>query len=283
MKRFTTLAVLLALGVTLQWVESALMLPALLPGAKLGLANVATLLVLSRYGGGAAAAFGIIRHLVASLPTGGWLLPTFWLGMGGSSAAAFITLAAGQRLNLRTVGVLSGAGFQVGQSLALVGVTATPEMIAYLPPLIALGVGAGWLTGWLAETVERRLQGPGRAEAPGRERLVAAVLLGVALVAGFTLRPPVGRGRQAVVTVGGQERLRIDLAKDGEYDLVAGDGHLRLEVAGGRIRVVESDCPDGICVLTGWIDRPGRPIYCAPYRTLVTVTGGSGEIDGLLQ
>lgn len=282
MRRLATLAMLLALGLCLQWAESALMLPSPLPGARLGLANIATLVVLARFGGPTAALFGILRHLVASLLLGGWFVPTFWLGMGGSLAVALLLAVAGERMTLRTAGLLSGALFQVGQSTALLALTGTGAMIALLPPYLALGTGAGWVTGYAAVLVERAGR-PGWRHAPGREWLVAALLLVVALAAGFLLHQPAGEARVAHVYVAGQERLQIDLTRAGEYHLDLSGGHMLLQVEPGRIRVVESDCDDQVCVLSGWADRPGRPIYCAPYRTLITVTGGRSDVDGLLR
>lgn len=39
--------------------------------------------------------------------------------------------------------------------------------------------------------------------------------------------------------------------------------------------MVEIDCPDGICVKTGWVDG-GTPIVCLPNRLIIEVKGGDG-------
>jgi hypothetical protein len=73
----------------------------------------------------------------------------------------------------------------------------------------------------------------------------------------------------AVVKSGDDEIARLDLGLDTVYDLA--DEGMRLEVKGGRVRVLESDCPQQICVHSGWIERPGQVVACVPNRVIVTV------------
>ena len=49
----------------------------------------------------------------------------------------------------------------------------------------------------------------------------------------------------------------------------------------GRIRVAEADCPDEVCVHTGWIDGPATPIACVPHGLTVTVAREGDDGDGL--
>ncbi|MFZ5815134.1 MAG: Gx transporter family protein [Bacillota bacterium] len=281
-RRFASLGLLLAVGVGLQWIESLLALPSPLPGAKLGLANVATLIVLARFGGGTAALFGLLRHIAASLLTGSLLLPTFWLGLGGSLATALLLLLLGRGSSLRTAGVLGGAAFQVGQTAALLLLTATPGFLVYLPPLLALGVAAGWATGVLATLAERAVR-PGWQGPADRAEWWAGSLLAAALALALLIRPAPASAREAVVTVAGREQLRIDLGTARELTLPVAGGTMVLQVEPGRIRVLSSDCPDQVCVLTGWIDRPGRPVYCAPFQTLITIQGGAPDLDSVIR
>ena len=43
----------------------------------------------------------------------------------------------------------------------------------------------------------------------------------------------------------------------------------------GKVRVVESTCPDKVCVRTGWISRPGQAIVCLPNRIVVRIEGSA--------
>ncbi|MFQ5866912.1 MAG: NusG domain II-containing protein [bacterium] len=48
---------------------------------------------------------------------------------------------------------------------------------------------------------------------------------------------------------------------------------MEIEVKEGRIRVLKSDCPQKICVQTGWISKPGQTIICVPNKVLIEIVG----------
>lgn len=79
------IAALSALAVGLTMAEAALPTP--IPGVKPGLANIVILLVMLRYGFGAAVWVMAIRLLVGSLLLGSFLSPGFWLACAGATAS----------------------------------------------------------------------------------------------------------------------------------------------------------------------------------------------------
>ena len=108
--------------------------------------------------------------------------------------------------------------------------------------------------------------------------LLAVVALGLL---GFFALSHLGEGTIAVITVDGEEYRRIDLSRVTEsYDIEIDTqyGHNTVHVAPGRIAVTQADCPDGICVAQGAIDRGGVPIICMPPRLVVKIEGSG--IDG---
>lgn len=48
-----------------------------------------------------------------------------------------------------------------------------------------------------------------------------------------------------------------------------------LLVENGRIRYYKSDCPDQICVNTGWLSRISDVAACVPAKTAVVIIGTS--------
>lgn len=44
-----------------------------------------------------------------------------------------------------------------------------------------------------------------------------------------------------------------------------------IEVAHGKIRIKEADCPDQICVHRGWASGSGTPIVCLPNRLVIRI------------
>ncbi len=49
----------------------------------------------------------------------------------------------------------------------------------------------------------------------------------------------------------------------------------------GRIRYLESDCPNKVCVNTGWLEKPGDTAVCIPNRTFIKIEGEKNKIDGV--
>jgi hypothetical protein len=96
-----------------------------------------------------------------------------------------------------------------------------------------------------------------------------------------------GSGRVAPRAVGRALRLRTGRRlRDGGRDLtspatrheVLGPiGVTRVEVRGGRVRVLSSPCPQQICRHGGWIGAPGSLLVCLPNEVVVRVPGEPGD------
>ena len=48
-------------------------------------------------------------------------------------------------------------------------------------------------------------------------------------------------------------------------------GHFTIEVKKGSIGIIESDCPQKICVHTGMISNPAQTIVCVPNRVIIEI------------
>lgn len=58
-----------------------------------------------------------------------------------------------------------------------------------------------------------------------------------------------------------------------QFTVTDGNGHTNtVAVEPGRIRVVEANCPDQICVRTGWISNGLQPIVCLPAKLCIELT-----------
>ena len=65
-------------------------------------------------------------------------------------------------------------------------------------------------------------------------------------------------------------------------DIMGNSGFNKLEVESGRIRVLEADCPDGICKRQGWVSGGMIPIVCLPHRLVITFEGGTSGVDAVV-
>ncbi|MBQ1270091.1 MAG: NusG domain II-containing protein [Clostridia bacterium] len=81
---------------------------------------------------------------------------------------------------------------------------------------------------------------------------------------------------EAVISVDGEEVYRILLSEDRVIELECGN---TVEIKDGRVRVSEADCPDLVCVGTGWIEDGSSAIVCLPHKLSVTVDGAEGDTD----
>jgi hypothetical protein len=62
--------------------------------------------------------------------------------------------------------------------------------------------------------------------------------------------------------------------KAGNYNLI--------EVLPGKIRVKDADCPDKICVRTGWISQAGQMAVCLPHKMIIDIEGKSNTVDSVV-
>lgn len=85
--------------------------------------------------------------------------------------------------------------------------------------------------------------------------------------------------------IDGQVVSEFSLDKD--VDSVRFDtpyGYNVLSIADNRVRIAEADCPDKLCVLTGWRQQVGQVIVCLPHRLIVRIANGGGageQLDGV--
>lgn len=83
-------------------------------------------------------------------------------------------------------------------------------------------------------------------------------------------------GTDAVVEIDGKEAIHLPLDVDVVRKAQGEKGYVVLEIKDRGVRVLESSCPNKICVDQGWV-RQGV-IVCLPSRILVRVgLKGSGD------
>lgn len=64
-----------------------------------------------------------------------------------------------------------------------------------------------------------------------------------------------------------------------EIRIAYGDEYNIIRIENGRVRILDADCPDKLCVKTGWIDQAGQSVICLPHKLIIKIQGGSKEID----
>ncbi len=161
------LAMLVAGASVLHVAES--MLPHPVPGVRVGLANVFTLVALVDLGPAAAMQLAVMRSLVSSMVLGTFLSPTFLLSFSGAVTSALVMVSgwylASSRALLRPglIGIsVTGAVAHILTQLfvAWLLLVRSPGVLALWPWLLISAVAAGVLTGLVALAAVRRLDSP---------------------------------------------------------------------------------------------------------------------------
>jgi hypothetical protein len=73
------------------------------------------------------------------------------------------------------------------------------------------------------------------------------------------------------ITAEGAEYAAVPLDEDRIINVPGPLGKTTVEIKGGRVRVLDSPCPNKTCVSQGWVERPGETIVCLPNRVSITV------------
>lgn len=103
--------------------------------------------------------------------------------------------------------------------------------------------------------------------------LAVALALGGSLL--WLARPRTGERLVANITVGEKTVRTIDLARaeDQEFSILEETGlPITFEIRDHAIRFAESDCPDKICINTGFLKNDLDVACCLPNQTAVLVT-----------
>ena len=161
----------LALALGLSYLERFLPLQVAvpLPGVKLGLANIVTLMALYFLGTRPAVTILGLRCFLGSLFGGGLSALAFSL-TGGLLALGTMTLARRiPALSVYGVSVLGAAAHNLGQICAAMVLLGSVYVISYLPFLLAVSVLTGLATGAASSASFRALLAAGQRPIPTQE------------------------------------------------------------------------------------------------------------------
>ena len=167
-KKMVYLALLVTFAVGMHAIEAALPPPFPVPGAKLGLANIITLLTIVLYDYRSGLLVAALRSVLGSLLTGGFLGFGFYLSFGGAVLSC-LTMGMlmgpyrNRKITLISVSVGGAVVFNITQ-LALASMLVQNILLfrGYLPFLLLLSLPTGIFTGLMAICLQKALRRIGR-------------------------------------------------------------------------------------------------------------------------
>ena len=157
-KKLSLMAMLTAASIIVFVIEAQIPAPVPVPGVKLGLANVITLIAMLLLGRREAGLILAVRIVMGSVFAGG--VSAFLFSISGgvlAYAVMCITVTRFPRKMLWVVSALAAVAHNLGQLLAAIAVTKTAALMVYAPVLLASGIITGVFTGLVAMYLVRRL------------------------------------------------------------------------------------------------------------------------------
>ena len=170
-RRLVFLAMLVAMGTALHVVEALLPIPLPIPGVKLGLANIVTLLAIYLYGFRDGLTVALMRVLLGSLIGGVFLSPGFLLGASGavvSTLVMAILLRYTRCFSVIGISMAGAVGHNVGQLLAACLLLQSAAIFFYLPVLLLAGIPSGLFTGYVLKSLLEQSEKSGILSEYGR-------------------------------------------------------------------------------------------------------------------
>lgn len=157
-KRITVLALCTSVALILSYVE--FLLPAIfvsVPGIKMGLPNIAILLVLYRIGEKEAAAVSFVRLVISTMLFGNFTSFIYSLAGATLSLALMILLKKLDALSVVGVSVAGALMHNIGQVLVAMALMHTSEIGYYMIILAVTGVISGIFVGLCGAFVFKKL------------------------------------------------------------------------------------------------------------------------------
>ena len=156
-RRLTFLALTISFAMILSFVESRIPTFTAIPGIKVGLANIAVIFTLYKFGVGEALTVSLVRVVLVSMLFGN--PQSFWFSLSGAvlSLSAMILLKKLVRAPEVVVSVSGGVMHNIGQIAAASVIMGTNVVIYYLPFLMLSGTIAGVVVGIASATLIKKV------------------------------------------------------------------------------------------------------------------------------
>ncbi|MBR1763831.1 MAG: NusG domain II-containing protein [Ruminococcus sp.] len=111
--------------------------------------------------------------------------------------------------------------------------------------------------------------------------IAGAIFVGALIWCAVLIFKP--HGDTVYIKQDGEVIYNLDLSKetDRKFDIEYNGSRNTVEIKDGKIRICEADCPDRVCVHTGWLTSD-IPIVCLPNRLVIEYADGASDADSEL-
>lgn len=157
-RKIANCGILAALAMGLSLLESYIPLDFVLPGLKLGLANIVTVYAIIRIGRKEAFMIFLTRVLVTAIASGR-ISSLIFSVLGGAFAWAIMSVLVGlvdKQISIIGLSIAGAAFHNIGQIIAGYITIGSWSILSYLPYLLLLSIPVGFITGGLLSEFMKR-------------------------------------------------------------------------------------------------------------------------------
>ena len=155
-RQITEMGLLLAVALVFSYLESCLPVMIAVPGVKLGLANMITMLILYHRNTKTAFLFMIVRVLLSGFLFSGSAGILYSFAGGALSIVAMFLLKKCPLFSVLGVSMGGAVFHNVGQIMIAMVLLDTAQMLYYLPVLLVSGTLTGFLIGFLTHFIIKK-------------------------------------------------------------------------------------------------------------------------------
>lgn len=153
-KKITRLSILLSLSIVLSIVESLVpVFNGIIPGLKIGLANIAVMIALYAYGIKEAIFVSIARIFIVGMLRTGLFNITFFFSISGA-ILSLIAMFIFKKINIFSiigVSIIGSIFHTIGQIIVAILFVQNMNILYYLPALLICAIITGVLTGYISK------------------------------------------------------------------------------------------------------------------------------------
>lgn len=156
-KKVAYFGVLLSLSLILSYVESLFPFGFGIPGVKLGLANLVTMIALFCLGARQATLLSVLRVVLSGILFGNVFAIVYSLSGAAFSLIIMILLKGTKKFSVLGVSIAGGVAHNIGQIILATFLMENKAFFYYIPVLLIVGTVTGMLIGIGSNEVMKRL------------------------------------------------------------------------------------------------------------------------------
>jgi heptaprenyl diphosphate synthase len=157
-KKLATLSIFTALSLIVFLIEN-LFPPLIIPGAKMGLSNIFSLIALIMYSPVEAFIIVAVRTLLGALFAGNIsaIMYSFTGGMVAMAVSSILLYTAYPKVSLMSISIVAAIAHNITQNVVFVLISETPLMFYYMPYLALIGILSGCIVGGAVMLIFKRV------------------------------------------------------------------------------------------------------------------------------